>query len=206
MGGLKRLLVWLKRFRYRCGYGVHSPFAFDFITNVVYEKTPYYAYQQIEQVAIDNKDGRDIKKNILSPKVNQFLFRLVNRMQPTAIIDAGGSGKTTLYLQAGKKTAGYVPITSSINWETLGQPENIFLYIGWPDKPQLVETLFNDGVGRVGQKSVFVIQGIYNSSAMKELWKRLVVDERVGITFDLYDLGVLFFDKSKIKQHYIVNF
>jgi adenylosuccinate synthase len=41
---------------------------------------------------------------------------------------------------------------------------------------------------------------------MKELWKRLQEDERVGITFDLYDLGLLFFDKTKIKQHYIVNF
>ena len=27
-----------------------------------------------------------------------------------------------------------------------------------------------------------------------------------GITFDLYDLGIIFFDKTKIKQDYIVNF
>ena len=41
---------------------------------------------------------------------------------------------------------------------------------------------------------------------MKQLWKRLKTDDKVGITFDLYDVGILFFDKTKIKQHYIVNF
>lgn len=41
---------------------------------------------------------------------------------------------------------------------------------------------------------------------MKNLWERLKADDRVGITFDLYDVGILFFDKTKIKQHYIVNF
>ena len=30
-------LIWLARFRHRKGYGVHSPFAFRFITDVIYE-------------------------------------------------------------------------------------------------------------------------------------------------------------------------
>lgn len=34
----------------------------------------------------------------------------------------------------------------------------------------------------------------------------MMQDEKVGITFDLYDIGILFFDKTKIKQDYIVNF
>ena len=61
-------------------------------------------------------------------------------------------------------------------------------------------------VQRVTLKSVFVVQGICYSKKMKTLWNQLKEDERVGVTFDLYDLGLLFFDKTKIKQHYIVNF
>ena len=45
---LKRPLIWLSRFRYRCGYGVHSPFAFSLITDVIYEKMPYYAYDLLK--------------------------------------------------------------------------------------------------------------------------------------------------------------
>ena len=42
---LKRPFIWLYRFRHRCGYGVHSPFAFNLITHVIYESTPYYKYE-----------------------------------------------------------------------------------------------------------------------------------------------------------------
>ena len=38
------------------------------------------------------------------------------------------------------------------------------------------------------------------------LWKQLRKHTRVGVTFDLYDLGILFFDKSRAKQDYIVNY
>lgn len=46
---LKRPFIWLSRFRYRCGYGVHSPFAFSLITDVIYEKMPYYAYFSLKE-------------------------------------------------------------------------------------------------------------------------------------------------------------
>ena len=42
-------LVWLLRLRHRRGYGIHSPFAFDFVTGVVYEDGAYYAYEVIER-------------------------------------------------------------------------------------------------------------------------------------------------------------
>ena len=38
-----RPLRWLLRFRKRCGYGIHSPFAFQFVTGVIYEKGAYFA-------------------------------------------------------------------------------------------------------------------------------------------------------------------
>ena len=46
---LKRPFIWLSRVRHRCGYGVHSPFAFELITCLFYEKTPYYAYKELAQ-------------------------------------------------------------------------------------------------------------------------------------------------------------
>lgn len=40
--------VWLRRIRHRNGYGVHSPFAFGFIKQVLEEHDAYYAYRQID--------------------------------------------------------------------------------------------------------------------------------------------------------------
>ena len=207
MHDLKRILIWLKRFRYRCGYGVHSPFAFDFITNVIYEKAAYYAYREIEHT-IKNKQNHEEKDKTVVPakKVNRLLFRLVNRVQPQYIIDLGGEPYTSYYLQAGKKTAHYVLLTKAgaIEWPSDASAD--FLHINDPGNPVVVKELFECAVGKVSLKSVFAIQGIYHSKAMEVLWKQIIADERVGITFDLYDLGILFFDKSKLKQHYVVNF
>ena len=56
---LKRPFIWLLRFRHRCGYGVHSPFAFNLITQVIYENTPYYKYKDLagkEKILVFEKD------------------------------------------------------------------------------------------------------------------------------------------------------
>ena len=45
---------WLKRKKQAKGFGIHSPFAFNFVTNVIYEKHGYNAFGDIEQLLQDN--------------------------------------------------------------------------------------------------------------------------------------------------------
>ena len=206
MRSLKQILIWIKRFRYRCGYGVHSPFAFDFITNVIYEKAAYYAYQDIEHTIINDKDWKEGRMGCCEKRVNRLLFRLVNRAQPQTLIVQGASRRTSLYLQAAKKTDRYISVADAAALNLASGSTADFVYISTPDNPAAAKATFEYCVERVGQHSVFVIRGIYASAAMNTFWKQLIADERVGITFDLYDLGILFFDHSKIKQHYTVNF
>lgn len=202
----KRPFIWLLRFRHRCGYGVHSPFAFDFITNVVYEKTPYYAYKtlvQEEKKLPSTQRGGGAGESF---KVKRLLFRLVNRRQPAVIVDAGVPSGASLYLQAGKRGADYVAASGlSELFLEKGQPVD-FLYLHDFRNPAFVEQVLGVCLPRTDSQSVFVIEGIAYSKPMRQLWKRVQKDERVGITFDLYDLGILFFDRTKIKQHYLVNF
>ena len=60
---LKRPFIWLSRFRHRCGYGVHSPFAFSLITQVIYESTPYYKYKDlaVEQKKLASQKDKNWK-------------------------------------------------------------------------------------------------------------------------------------------------
>lgn len=201
---LKRPFIWLSRFRYRCGYGVHSPFAFSLIKDVIYEKRPYYAYQSLQKEQKKMMRERGWKKG--SQKINRFLFRLVNRMQPATIIEVGRPSATSLYLQSAKPSADYLFAADLSELFLDADVPLDFLYLNDYQHPQLIEETFRICVRRTTSNSVFVIRGICYSKAMKILWKRLQTDERVGITFDLYDLGLLFFDKTKIKQDYKVNF
>ena len=104
---LKRPFIWLSRVRHRCGYGVHSPFAFELITCLFYEKTPYYAYKELAQEEKKQKRNHDKRWRNESFKVKRLLFRLVNRIQPGTIIDFGTPSSSSLYLQSGKTTADY---------------------------------------------------------------------------------------------------
>ena len=51
-----------------------------------------------------------------------------------------------------------------------------------------------------------IVGGIHASEEKKNWWKQLKNDERVRITFDLYDIGIILFDPKRYKQNYIVNF
>ena len=201
---LKRPFIRLSRFRYRCGYGVHSPFAFSLITDVIYEKMPYYAYDLLKVEQKKRITTQRWEKGI--PRINRLLFRLVNKVQPATIIEVGQPSAASLYLQSAKPSAGYL-FASDLSELFLDADTPVdFLYLNDYRNPALLEEVFNICSRRTTPNSLFVVHGICYSKAMKNLWKQLQNDERVGITFDLYDAGLLFFDTTKIKQHYIVNF
>lgn len=203
---LKRPFIWLRRFRHRRGYGVHSPFAFNFITNVIYERTPYYKYDELLVSQKEQARQKDCGWDYETGKVKRLLFRVVNYCQPVTIVDAGCLSASSLYLKAAKEGADY---TAAANLSELfleaGVPVD-FLYVHDYRRPEFVEEVFNLCASRSTQRSVFVVEGIRYTPSMMALWKRLVRHERAGITFDLYDLGIVFFDKTKNKQDYIVNF
>ena len=85
---------WCRRFRHRCGYGVHSPSDFFFITFVIYERLPFYAYaplHHLRRVVAFLPHYRE--------KVDKFLFRLINHLRPSVVWEVGtGSGISTRYM------------------------------------------------------------------------------------------------------------
>ncbi|GAE82813.1 hypothetical protein [Bacteroides reticulotermitis] len=200
----KRPFIWCSRFRKRCGYGVHSPFAFSLITDVIYEKRPYYAYRLLERQQKQMPGER--RWNWGSRKVNRLLFRLVNRIQPDTIIEVGCPSASSLYLQGAKPSANYLFAADHSELFLDADASIDFLYLNDATRPELVEEVFRLCVDRLATDGICVIRGICYSKAMRTLWEQLKADDHVGISFDLYDLGLLFFDKTKIKQHYIVNF
>lgn len=226
MNFLKRIYIWCKRFRCRRGYGVHSPFAFQLITDIVYERLPYYAYGELKAMR------RSLPRGVaLYPeRVDKLLFRLVNYFRPQSILEVGtGAGLSLCYMATGRVGARCVslpgedasvvvaecvdscenvtvvtgPLMETLQKELALEPKVDFLHIAHTDDyAQVLEKFFPHAT----EKSVVVIEGIYDTRAKQEWWRGVVANERTGITFDLYDVGLVFFDSAKNKQHYVVNF
>lgn len=89
-------VVWMARFRHRKGYGVHSPFAFRFITDVIYECLPYYAYKELDKELPFSKRFRQ-RKGL------HLLLRLANHLQPKTIVLPKDAWWEKRYLQSGCK-------------------------------------------------------------------------------------------------------
>ncbi|MCW3113437.1 MAG: Methyltransferase domain protein [Segetibacter sp.] len=108
------------------GHGVHSPFVFDFITNVLNDSRTFYAYEELENLrrellsdkrvltiedfgagsAIAKSNQRrvgDIARAALKPKkFGQLMFRMVDYYKAQTILELGTSlGITTGYLASG---------------------------------------------------------------------------------------------------------
>ncbi|MES1222548.1 MAG: class I SAM-dependent methyltransferase [Bacteroidota bacterium] len=109
------------------GHGIHSPFVFDFIINVLNDKKHYPAYHVVEGVrqklindtseitvndfgagSVTGKNSQrsvsSIAKNAAKPaKYGQLLYRMVQYYKPQTILELGTSlGITTSYMSLAK--------------------------------------------------------------------------------------------------------
>ena len=55
---------------------------------------------------------------------------------------------------------------------------------------------------KVHDKSVIVIDDIHHSQEMEKVWKEICADKRVFTTIDLYQMGLVFFDKHYWRRNY----
>lgn len=206
MAVLRRYWNWCRRFRHRCGYGVHSPSDFFLITSVIYEKGMYYAYQPL------GKKRFSAYLPHYRKKVNRLLFRLVNYLKPSTLIEVGvGNGASISYMRAARTSMQSHTIKGKNREKTLEALDKHIQTLGGIDLLHIGYTphyqeVFGQAVPFVHDGSCFIIGNPYQTKEKEMWWKRLQEDERVRLTFDLYDIGLIFFDRKRIKQNYIVNF
>lgn len=89
---LKRYYTALRRYKHSKGFGIHSPFAFRFVLQVLSERYPYYAYEEISQsrrnaIRLASKISRHPR--IISYKNAKILFRITCYFTPKAILQIG---------------------------------------------------------------------------------------------------------------------
>ena len=196
--------VWLRRFRKRRGYGVHSPFAFNYITRVCNETAPYYKYQELKDMekALRPSKSKEWGK-AETMKLKRLLFRMVNRAQPQVLVETGPDTAATLYLQAAKQQMKVIHLHGAEDLKLVDGQVTDFLYLRLGDI-SFMHQAFEACLANASRQLVVAVQGIHKGKPLQELWREL--KSSAVITFDLYDIGILFFDETYFKQDYIVNF
>lgn len=203
---VRRIWNWCRRFRHRCGYGVHSPSDFFLITSVIYEKSPYYAYDELKAFPSSRRLPH------YREKVDKLLFRLVNYFRPATLVEIGeGNGDAIRYMRAARKSMVSVSLKGLDKEETLRNLQQELVKMEQVDFLHIAHTPYYKEVFELvfpylNERSCVVVGSIYESKERENWWKQLLVDDRVRLMFDLYDIGLMFFDSKRYKQNFIVNF
>ena len=203
---VRRIWNWCRRFRHRCGYGVHSPSDFFLITSVIYEKSPYYAYDELKAIF----SSRCLPH--YREKVNKLLFRLVNYFRPATLVEVGeGNGDAIRYMRTARKPMVSVSLKGLDKEETLRSLQQELDKMGQVDFLHIAHTPYYKEVFELAfpyltERSCVVVGNIYGPKEREDWWKQLLADDRVRLMFDLYDIGLMLFDSKRYKQNFIVNF
>ena len=206
---------WINRKRHNRGYGVQSPSAFFFVTQVLRERLPYYAYPALDIAVGGNRSKKEHFRE---------LFRITNYLQPTSCVSVGSAcaacamstarpgvqhyavAPATMSAEAKELlTAGGCHIIESVEQlpAIIGHTGGIgMLYINATDEAY---GLIKAVLPHTNKNSVIVVDGINRSKRIREWWLQLVRDNATVITYDMYSYGLLFFDKERIKQHYTLK-
>ncbi|NLO69814.1 MAG: SAM-dependent methyltransferase [Porphyromonadaceae bacterium] len=232
------------------GHGIHSPYLYRFTQNTIYEKNPFYVFQQIETLRdhlknddrwIEFKDfgtgfDRDVQVKTIAKKSlkrmvwAQLLFRIVNFTNAKNVLELGTSlGLTSAYLASPSADIRCVTLEGSHsvaeiakeNFEKLAL-RNIAVEIGNIDailvnvltKMGTLDVVFIDAnhqkksvlnyfeqcIKHIHPETVFILDDIYWSADMEDAWKIIRKHEKVTATIDLFEMGIVFFNKSFPKK------
>lgn len=132
----------MRRVKHRKGFGVHSPFAYGIITEVIEEKLPYYAYQRMHRLY-----G---KSSPMAEKQAQLLLRLANRFAARNIVELCGDGGYSLLPVILTDTRNRIYSVSTelrismasenLNW----LPEQRLQQVTFVRKPDFIDTVVNN--------------------------------------------------------------
>lgn len=201
MSRIKHIAVWLSRIGNCKGFGVQSPWAYDLVCNVINQKSPFYAYESLaHRFPQINKEERRLQK---------LYFRLANYMQPRMVTDfTGYSELHAAYIAAGCNKARYTGIPAGTTSAHLG------VLMAMPGAADMMivsasaanQTYADTALAGAADGSLIIVEGINENKAANQRWKAMAARRNDSITFDLYYCGLIFVDKKKYKQDYVINF
>ena len=214
-----RLTESLKRSLRSGGHGVHSPFAYQLITDVIRAKYVYYAYEDIEKVLINNR----LSPNLITED-DRLAFRLTYFFKPNEVLQLNpGINIQTLFVLAANSSINITSLAikgdnEAVAWSLMQNVEKdrikssevselknkkfnaIFLDISQIDEGDLsIDKL----IGMSDSECFWLLRGISNNNS-KEKWRQIVDDERLNVTFDLKKSGIAIINSRYNKINYLL--
>lgn len=191
---VQRYLHWLRRIKYCRGFGVQSPSAYRFIRYVINEHYPYYAYDELRK-ELPRLDS-------LTRKRMELYFRVANFRQASLWLDfCDRNDVIATYVGRGCHATQVRCIT---DLQQITAHARIEVLRICPTAGS--EAVLEAALQQTDDHTLFIIEDIGFNDTAKRMWQKLIESDLTSVSYDLYYLGIAFFDRKRYKNNYIVNF
>ena len=183
-GWVKRLFIFLKRIRHCAGFGVQSPTDYAFVREVIYERWPYALYTELK--------ARFHGTDSFLLKLSQLLLRVSNYAQASQIGVIGNLPPVMeAHLKAGCRKSDILKMPI--------QPPSLL-----PRGGEILDSIVvsKDSLPRKGWGGA---PPLVIATELNEQWHEYISQEHI-ISFDLYYLGIAFYDEKRYREEHVINF
>ncbi len=196
------------------GHGIHSPFAFHFVTRVFSEKSRFYAFDDIAALLEEHRVACRADRELC-----HLSYRIVREYKPGAILEVhSGEGVNTLYIASANKSSSCCCIETDA--DKISRASRLLsrmgcnvlfsgevdlsarydaLFLNISDKTVDVETLF-----RISAEECFWVINPIRTGYGRSIWRQIANDARATVTFDAKDTGIVFLKKGFNKLNYFI--
>jgi hypothetical protein len=173
-------------------HGLHSPFVYRLVDEVVYDFRAKKLYNEVERhrkalLISDKKTGISPKPS----KVDQLIYRVTADWQPNIITQLGMTPAITdSYLK------------NAINKDN----DNRKVVFINPNNPkQLLNDMPNLLAG-ADENTMLIFNGIYSNPGAKQIWTQIKANPKVTATVDLFWIGLVFFRKGQRREDFFIRY
>ena len=205
---MSKLLFFIKFLKYlfvsKTKHGVHSPFVYDLVTNVINDKSHRQEYAKT----------RNLNASKINSKRLKLIYRIINRYKSENILEIGNSNhlNSTFLSNIQLKTNVFFCNVKTNEISEIKTQKNIqsesfdFVFYNIKNNDSLTISEFINHLKYFHNNSIVAINNIHQSKEMEEVWRKIITQKEVTISVDLFFIGLVFFRKEQVKENFIIRF
>jgi len=173
-------------------HGIHSPFMFRFVSKAFYARGP----------RLSAKEHRSQNMQLRYPAA-EVLYRVFNYIRPAKSFVMGSEADaiTDILRYAGEENkiklwffSPMAPIPGGTDFAVVADNE----------KEALLAS-FEKVVSNSNNDTVCIIPNIHATPQLEAAWQAVQQHPKVTVTVDAYHLGLVFFRREQVQQHFLVR-
>tara|TARA_B110000438_G_scaffold298580_1_gene347077 strand:+ start:23 stop:643 length:621 start_codon:yes stop_codon:yes gene_type:complete len=182
-------------------HGLHSPFLFDFYNEVISAQKEFYFFKRFRAILPAYSKG-------ISERDALFLYRWAAFYKTDSVLLQEPNFPVALALSIPSSLKS-LSVNSLDDYSDKEQnvlsSEGVLIQECIATTMFYCQTLTEQLISSFQDYECVIMQNPHQNKVKEEFWNKLCASKEVSISIDLFQFGILLFDKNQAKQHFVVK-